>query len=600
MKGTARLGLFGIALGAMAFGSCSSDDSLADGQNGPQWGADGTGYINFSINLPTQKGNAARAVNDQFGDGDASEYAVNDATLLLFKGASESAATFAAAYDMALNWNTDADNDQITSQGRKVVKINTISQGDNDKIYALVVLNKGNAFTVGDGNSIILGVDKTAFAGTFQDFSARSTDMTGTFYMSNTVLATADGKTQSDTKGSKVLVDVSNSIYNSESQASTNPAADIVVERGCAKIQVDASSMSGAAITIGSDKITPAYAGFALANTNAVSYLVRNWDNTWFGLKSDGDGLTGNAVAQLAANPYRFTGLSAITDGAATGNISQLTGGPYYRTYFGKDANYNSDGGFGAQVTSASTFNGNIKYCNENTFDVEHQNVKNTTSAIVKVNFTVGNAAQGTSFYIQEGDRSTIYLADAVKTKIANKALTVLKSAYSDLKGDITCSVELGDRDEATGAVKVSKATFTGTEGDVRTVEVSTQEALAPLQAAIDFTEYKGGAAYYTVLVKHFGDELTPWNEATKTTESYAIENGAASGVTADSRWLGRYGVLRNNWYVLSINAVKALGSAVPDKVYEDATWDDNVNKYISVSVNVLSWAKRSQGVVLQ
>lgn len=136
-----------LALAALALGACTSDDVVDNGSDGGNmFNSDGTGYINLSINLPTQSGNTGTRANDVTDDGDEKEYEVKDATLILFSGESESTATFAAAYDMDLSMNTDADDDQITSQATKVQKINSIS--GNGKVYALVVLNKNNVLSL--------------------------------------------------------------------------------------------------------------------------------------------------------------------------------------------------------------------------------------------------------------------------------------------------------------------------------------------------------------------------------------------------------------------------------------------------------------------
>ena len=95
-------------------------------------------------------------------------------------------------------------------------------------------------------------------------------------------------------------------------------------------------------------------------------------------------------------------------------------------------------------------------------------------------------------------------------------------------------------------------------------------------------------------MIKHFGDELTPWNPSTKTSGiSYPTPN--------EANWLGRYGVLRNNWYDLDITGVSRLGAATPEEldVKKDPTPDDNLKSYISVKINVLSWAKRTQKAIL-
>jgi hypothetical protein len=78
---------------------------------------------------------------------------------------------------------------------------------------------------------------------------------------------------------------------------------------------------------------------------------------------------------------------------------------------------------------------------------------------------------------------------------------------------------------------------------------------------------------------------MTPWTPGT----AYGSEN---------EKFLGRYGVLRNNWYELSVNKVSGLGYPKVPEVKPDLPDDEN-DQYISVSVKILSWAKRSQEVEL-
>lgn len=62
--------------------------------------------------------------------------------------------------------------------------------------------------------------------------------------------------------------------------------------------------------------------------------------------------------------------------------------------------------------------------------------------------------------------------------------------------------------------------------------------------------------------------------------------------------WLGRYGVLRNNWYDLTINKISYPGYPDVPEVKPNTPDDEDI-KYINVSVKTLDWAKRSQSVDL-
>ena len=95
---------------------------------------------------------------------------------------------------------------------------------------------------------------------------------------------------------------------------------------------------------------------------------------------------------------------------------------------------------------------------------------------------------------------------------------------------------------------------------------------------------YANGESYYIARIKHFGDDLTPW----KSGEAYKD----------NLKYLGRYGMLRNNWYVLDVNSVSGPGYPDVPEVKPN-TPDDEDDKYINVSVKILDWAKRSQKVDL-
>ena len=102
----------------------------------------------------------------------------------------------------------------------------------------------------------------------------------------------------------------------------------------------------------------------------------------------------------------------------------------------------------------------------------------------------------------------------------------------------------------------------------------------------VGIATYKNGESYYIARIKHFGDDLTPWVAGN---DNYGGKN---------LEWLGRYGVLRNNWYDLAINSISGPGYPdVPEVKPTDP--DDEDTKYINVSVKILDWAKRSQGVEL-
>ena len=597
--------LFSVALAGLMLGSCSSSDDLNGGGNNTGFNETGKGYINISLNLPTQGKNVSRAANDVTADGDVKEYNVKDAALLLFAGANENDAVFQGAYNLDGLKKDISANAQISTQLTKVQEISSISAPG--KIYAFVLVNKGANINVGIDHTIT--VNGTAFNGKFSDFSQLKVD--GAFAKDNLMMTNVPVVTKPGTAAfddATVLADVTTSIFKTEAEAKANPAADVFVERVASKVTLGMTGSGTSTETLSADGTAAknfkyTLEGWNLANVNKSSYLVRQYDNTWNNLTSDGhDFLTGADKSAFAANPYRFAGINLIKT-----NVSSNPAANKYRTYWGKDINYTNDAPFASDATvgDADLTLGKdaTTYCYENTFDVAHQKVYNTTTAIVKMKITPESYTGGT-FYTINGGKDVVYSLANAKIKVGNQFLaenteSFLKTTYFPTvteAGKISVS-DVAFSDEA-GAVTFTKLvlTFTpdATGGTTSTADVIDAAVLTALANNIKVVEYKGGYSYYNILIKHFGDELAPWNPSTKTTGvSYPAPN--------EANWLGRYGVLRNNWYDLDITGVSRLGAATPDEldVKNDPTPDDNLKSYISVKINVLSWAKRTQKAIL-
>lgn len=575
--------LFSVALAGLMLGSCSSSDDLNGGGNNTGSNQSGDGYVAFTINMPSQSGSSSRAFdssNDQFKDGLANEYAVKDATLLLFDGADENSATFVAAYKLSTEpWKKLApSDDNITTQSRKIVQKVTKSI---NKAKALVILNKNGIFTVDDTDNS-LTIDGTKFTGTFKNFlekadATKDKDFTKEgFYMANAPLASSNGGSTAPATGTKVttLTDLKDKIYDSELAAKTGDPAEVYVERGVAKVTLQKGTVNKADNGT-TDKVSFEVTGWAIDNYNPTTYLVRSTDgfNSWMNYANE----------NVTAKPYRFVGHTEVAPGL-------------YRTYFAKDVNYDTDAS--TVLKRATDFKNtygdeNPQYCFENTFNVEKQRENQTTLATVKAKLN-----GGTSFYILGGDQTTLYTEDDLKTLVAGKFITEEdtwlktngKAGETITTTDITVTL---DKTNPTAVIvtdiKVADSKLT----DPTTV---TYPALDNVKAAIGtITYYQNGESYYTVRIKHFGDELTPWAKGQLgVSEGKIYPDGTK---TAENNWLGRYGVLRNNWYDITVEGVKGLGSPIRPTL--TTTTDDELESYIAVRINVLSWAKRTQGATL-
>lgn len=579
--------LFSTVLAGLMLGSCSSSDDIAG--TSEKFSADGKGYVNVTLNLPTQPQSTSRAANDVFEHGVADEYKVNDATLILFAGADEATANFKAAYTLK-GWKTEAQTEQISTKLTKVQQINAIAAGSSDKIYAFVVLNHNNALKVTAANGLQVGASTTDFTGTFETLSKEVMNPTltkGNLMMSNAVIVSMPGSADFSSVNATTLTNVTDNIYATESEATTHSAADIYVERLAAKVTLDkATGTSTNTVSVGTATAKTfdySLVGWRLANVNTSSYLTRQYDNNWNGYKSDANDFTTTSHADFDNNAYRFAGINKIATGMD------------YRTYWGKDANYDVAPAFTDGNDEPTLAGGASTYCYENTFNVAHQNVKETTCAIVKMKITPDGYSDGTFFTIDD-NKGVVYPIAEVKKEIGQRFLAEMGASigttyYPATTGTIKVSdVQFDDK---AGVVEIKKITLTdgATPKEVSDADLAAFKALK----AIKVNEFKDGYAYYTILIKHFGDELTPWNPSTKTTKSYPDTN-------SEQNWLGRYGVLRNNWYKLDVTGVAAIGASTPGEldVNNDDTPDDNLKRYISCKINALSWAVRKQGTILQ
>ena len=574
--------LLPLALATVALGACSSDDATTT-DGGKSSFADG-GYMSLSINLPSTS-TGLRAANDNFDDGLASEYAVNDATLILFSGETEAAATFHSAYDLTTSM-ADNSSAQITSTTRIVKKVNdTNSDNADDKLYALVILNDNGMLTIGSDAS--LTVNGTAFAGNFAEFQALTATASYNgdgFFMTNAPLSSVAGGASAPTGATiTTLADVSTDVYNTEAEALANTAASIYVERGLAKVTM--SNSEGTLSGDDYDEVKYTIDGWVLDNTNTSSYIVRNYDATW------------NAYASelVTTNPYRFIGANAVATGL-------------YRTSWGTDPNTSKPTGLtlvGTSNLSTAFGSTNPQYCYENVTSVDDMDQDKVTRVVIRAKISSTAIGDDATFYTFNDDKTTLYTAttrnNRVKAAILNNQEVIDWAAENNLSigssstFSITYSEVTTDDNGNITDPTIKVTAFTLTSGSLSYIGTA-DDVTAINNDVKTITQYTNGYAYYTAYIKHFGDDLTPWGEG-KANVAYGNIYPAGETKSASENYLGRYGVLRNNWYDLSVTGIRALGDAtIPERPNIPV---DELDSYIAISINVLSWAKRDQSVEL-
>lgn len=446
-------------------------------------------------------------------------------------------------------------------------------------------------------------------------------------------------------------------IYKTKAEAEAKDAqsACIYVERAAVKVEVDVDKEFGIQLDgqTSTTLIAAADVTWALGNVNhggtgGVGYYnTRQVDTDWLPYN--------NAATTPAYLRWRMVGRTPFFNADHTPN-------PAFRTYFGYDPNYSGTGAIpqdantgliNAQLTDAqyTLKSEDVTYTYENTFDENCQIFRNTTYVGVKAKINPQD------FYTIEGQPNTMLASTAdIKAVVTTRMRDFINQQKALIQTDI--SADLGKATAADGRtisvgvtrvsfdidVTVTPGTYNANTGELpytvalalTNIKTNGAAASAADEAAIKAIanpylnptggiavpanskvyQYKGGVSYYSVRIKHFGDVETPWSGPG---EAYDVYQAAAptvciypanatqtiDGVTTvygenyAHAWLGRWGVVRNNWYVIKLKKIEGIGSPVPEDFSGEAgnTPDDNppTSYFISAEVHILPWVKRFQ-----
>ena len=587
--------LFGLAVIAAMTASCSSNEDLGTAGSGTGTNEAGVGYATFTINLPSTNG--TRAGNPTYEQGTLDEYDVNDVTLLIFKkaGASEDEYTFVEKADLGnmAPWKKDDTANGITASATITAKLTGVAltgEGSTTSdYYALAILNN-NADATGAGGKVKLPTSSPTSTVTYGSWNAASNadeakfkDNTKGFYMANAPVFVAGGEPTT-------LVNI-DKVYATKQKAETNAATTIHVERGLAKVSIASNAFPSTALNptgtkYQEDEVT--ITAWNLDVTNKSTFPIHKTA----GLKNTNfPTIWNNTTPTAGASVNRFV------DGS---NPS------FKRVHWGIDPNYSDDlttvaaceGKFNI-LNANATIDGAAnkpQYCLENTFDIEHMKQGQTTRVVFKATYKPKGIPAGETFY-KIGNSTDLWNETNLIAQITAKAQEVLSETDAH---KVTVKLDATENDIAgtagTNILKEENVQHNGT--NVSADEIKAINEKLGLKAAgtdpitdpiVGIATYKGGESYYIARIKHF-DALTPWAEGQ---ETYGANNDANN-----TKYLGRYGVLRNNWYELTVGSVSGPGT--PDvPTIKPKEPDDESYKYISVSVKILSWAKRSSTVDL-
>lgn len=601
-----------LALAAtLALGACSSDNVVDNGGSSPIDLSKG-GFVKMSLNLPTDNNRGSRADLD---DGLANEYGIKNAYLVLFEGKDEhnkeNEATFKGAYELKnsdfSNFEAVGDDPNHVTITKRIAFANGTKPQSGRKLFALVVLNNNGLFTVNaTSHELTFATNVTpgeyATTANFANFSkaiaSTNTDGTTPFaanvatkgiFMTNAPLCTKPGGSADPTDAEiKTLADVTSNIYTTEAEAKSKPAAEIYVERAVAKVTVqNKNGELEANKDKPASKISYKLNSWVVDNTNKKSYIVRQYDEAWNSINSD--------KVTTGDYQYRFVWGSEVNPNATEGNKLYRTSfaqDPEYDTPAANAANYNQMAS-NAKMTLSPTFgNDHPQYCNENTFQVTAQNQDQTTRVVLGVKLSApGTTTYDADLYTINGNKEVVYTEATLAERLKNILLND-PAVKTWTKTHTTYSFDITFNNTTAGVTTIDKATFKDNTAPDEKLESFTTNLNNALP---NIVRYKGGVAYYAVRIKHFGDTDTPWN-----VEGQGVTAGGNSNIyhTGSNDWfLGRYGVVRNNWYDINVKKIQTLGDATIPAFTNDP--DDVLENYISVSINVLSWSKHTQGADL-
>ena len=615
-------------LSAVLVTACSSSEDT-DGQSEvdilSRFNAEGKAWLSLQILLGNQEVTRATSFDDGLDD----EWKVRDAYILIFAGASEETATFASAYKVDSPAFTTSPYEQITRT--MTFAINNANINTGDKLFVFVLLNNNSdAITTMSATSVIFangGVAKTInSSSTLSDIKTivigSIKDASDYYLMTSATLADASNTSASLTTLEEVPVSY---FFPTEALAEANPASRISVERLAAKATME-------------DGITYYY----IENGQTYYYILGNSyatfvadDLSW---TLDNYNTSSYACRHLIGVSYdRFVESRPIE--------------PHYplryRTYWAEDANYSGNGGLtyvphatyiadNTTIRWSNLGSSNPQYCAENTFDVSHMQDDCTSSVLVRLQLNNGGDFYTTSVtgqdvifqpptndLTEEGTsasesfvrrRSKVVTYDGSKTATIDDYLrtwlmeqsAALRNWVRDYAGNEKKHLKIevsGNAETGLATATLSQTAQTSgtgfnkfeslTDAYVETGGVTLKAYLQTLLNSITIKFYDDGYCYYRVLIRHF-DTQTPWSSTASMTDNTTAQVYAATSPdTPESKYLGRYGMVRNNWYNIRINSVTHVGSPIIPEFTTNA--DDTVEQLLNATLKISEWESNNQ-----
>ena len=574
---------------------------------GVQTAADSV-YVALHFNMPTRR--RAKTTSGMTGEsstGTEDEYAFHDGILVLFAADTdhpedEQKSTLHSAY--AIPQLADPSFD-IYNVGRTTYTVamsrKKVEELRSSEMRFFIMINPCDQFYV--NNNDLWRSDHTQIAKgiSYEDFSATiCTDFGNAlsgFLMTNAPMLTRAGG-DAETK-IRTLAEAKSIFFNLKAaESATDEETTIVfVERAAAKVTINKVKNPLQQIYIDGDDSRRASLGdifWTLDNTNKGFYLSRHIDTDWSTIAAPAAPTDFRFVYTIPTDGY-FRSLWAIDPNYDnyTGTHTGATGTDEWDTSHSASYVLLSGVTTDAQITIPCTEEGSTVYITENTFSPRCLTWYNTTRIVLKAYLLDDTNAPLKNYYVVSVTGSNnIYTSEAtVRDAIIDwydntcgdyKDLTEL----SNIDGETILSATTITHDATTGKVTftidASATVFSAIDATKREKEIDFLKDLLE-QDSYFFSE----PMYFSQYIAHFGASQTPWNKelgapfTTQITDTYDhtyYHNGDDSHLTTD--FFGRWGVVRDHWYRLTLHTISHAGSPVvpnPDPNTPDDQIDNAV-----------------------
>lgn len=597
---TIRSLLLAASVAALLAGCAKEDDSPQEGAGGTTTVPAGTtGTMNVSLKYAIE----TRA-DQEYDDGEDSESRAQDLTIYFFD---DDKNYLGSSYVSDLSQEDDSKDDNVTSTITVDVPTNIVqtlyeSSDKEATMYVVAVLNKGTftpQITVGGSYSTFNAACQIALAD-----AAKSNNfmMTSSNYIGNINGAEIEMALTPITK--------EHVGFKSDDQATDPTTVTIAVERVVAKVTVQDTE------TRPTDGATWTILGWGLNVTNKTFYPVKN-----FG---------GDQFLDLLASKYNTW--QPNTSNKPWNNPTDM------RSHWAVDPNYaagqatitdmpNDFNEFSFSDPSSAEVKGAL-YCFENTTVETMQQRNATTSAVIVAQFYPKDFKEADkagswikwkdAAYSEENDYAT-FVEEVVKDVDGdNQEITKYYkedtngsttdnngTTYSPLsKDDFICTYTTEGKEEITFGKKNTTIGYEDAElkvaledSEIKLYTITDGQALEVTAAPAEIngaivkaltdnppTVYYKGYCYYVVPIRHFAKS----------------EVADYTGGEYQPNHLGRYGIVRNNYYQITINDITQPGEPITDPTVDPSIdKDDETNYRINVSIKVLSWKIRTQEVTL-